>query len=95
MVPTPGLLPGKSHGQRSLVGCRPWGLEELDTTERLSSRRGLTAGGSSVNRVGTLSSWKRHQPGHRVGVQTSTHLRSQPERDKEQVLEVPGNSAER
>ena len=24
----------KSHGQRSLVGCSPWRLEELDTTER-------------------------------------------------------------
>ena len=33
--PTPVLLPGKSHGWRSLVGCSPWGLEELDTTERL------------------------------------------------------------
>ena len=33
--PTPVLLPGKSHGRRSLVGCSPWGLEELDTTERL------------------------------------------------------------
>ena len=33
--PTPVLLPGKSHGQRSLVGCRPWGLEESDTTEQL------------------------------------------------------------
>ena len=33
--PTPVLLPGKSHGQRSLVGCSPWGLEESDTTERL------------------------------------------------------------
>ena len=33
--PTPVLLPGKSHGQRSLVGCRPWGLKESDTTERL------------------------------------------------------------
>ena len=31
--PTPVLLPGKSHGQRSLVGYRPWGLKELDTTE--------------------------------------------------------------
>ena len=31
--PTPVLLPGKSHGQRSLVGCSPWGCEELDTTE--------------------------------------------------------------
>ena len=33
--PTPVLLPGKSHGRRSLVGCSPWGLEESDTTERL------------------------------------------------------------
>ena len=33
--PTPVLLPGKSHGRRSLVGCSPWGREELDTAERL------------------------------------------------------------
>ena len=33
--PTPILLPGKSHGQRSLVGCSPWGREESDTTEQL------------------------------------------------------------
>ena len=33
--PTPVLLPGKSHGRRSLVGCSPWGCEELDTTEQL------------------------------------------------------------
>ena len=33
--PTPVVLPGKSHGQRSLVGCRPWGREESDRTERL------------------------------------------------------------
>ena len=33
--PTPVLLPGKSHGWRSLVGCSPWGQEDLDTTERL------------------------------------------------------------
>ena len=25
MAPTPVLLPGKSHGRRSLVGCSPWG----------------------------------------------------------------------
>ena len=31
--PTPVLLPGKSHGRRSLVGCSPWGRKELDTTE--------------------------------------------------------------
>ena len=33
--PTPVLLPGKSHGWRSLVGCSPWGHEESDMTERL------------------------------------------------------------
>ena len=33
--PTPVLLPGKSHGWRSLVGCSPWGPEESDTTEQL------------------------------------------------------------
>ena len=31
--PTLVLLPGKSHGWRSLEGCSPWGLEESDTTE--------------------------------------------------------------
>ena len=33
--PTPVLLPGKSHGRRSPVGCSPWGRWESDTTERL------------------------------------------------------------
>ena len=33
--PTPVLLPGKSHGRRSLVGCSPWGREKSDTNEWL------------------------------------------------------------
>ena len=33
--PTPVLLPGKSLGLRSLVGCSPWGRYESDTTEHL------------------------------------------------------------
>ena len=32
---TPVLLPGKSHGQRSLLGYNPWGRKESDTTEQL------------------------------------------------------------
>ena len=32
--PTPVLLPGKSHGWRSLVGCSPWGREVSDMTEK-------------------------------------------------------------
>ena len=35
MAPTPGPLPGKSHGWRSLVGCSPWDCEKSDTTEWL------------------------------------------------------------
>ena len=33
--PTPVLLPGKSHGRRSLEGCSPWGCWGLDKTQRL------------------------------------------------------------
>ena len=34
--PTPVFLPGKSHGQKNLVGYSPWGNKELDMTERLN-----------------------------------------------------------
>ena len=36
-LPTPVFLPGESHGQRSLVGCSPWGHKESDMTERLNT----------------------------------------------------------
>ena len=38
--PTPGLLPGKSHGRRSLAGYSPLGHKESDTTEWLRSESG-------------------------------------------------------
>ena len=37
--PTPVLLPGESHGRRSLVACSLWGCTESDTTERLHFTR--------------------------------------------------------
>uniref|UniRef100_A0AC11CSC1 Protein phosphatase 4 regulatory subunit 4 n=1 Tax=Ovis aries TaxID=9940 RepID=A0AC11CSC1_SHEEP len=40
--PTPVLLPGKSHGRRSLVGCRG---EELDMAERLHFHFSLSCTG--------------------------------------------------
>ena len=43
--PTPVLLPGKSHGRRSLVGCSPWGREELDSTEGLHFHFSLSCTG--------------------------------------------------
>ena len=33
--PTPVLLPGNSHGRRSLVGCGPWGCYKSDAAEWL------------------------------------------------------------
>ena len=41
--PTPGFLPGKSYGQRSLVGYSPWGHKKLDTTEQLSTNTHMHA----------------------------------------------------
>ena len=47
---TPVLLPGKSHGRRSLVGCSPWGHEESNTTERLDFHFSLSCiGGGNGN----------------------------------------------
>ena len=37
--PTPALLPGESHGQRSLAGYSPQGHKESDTTEQLNTHR--------------------------------------------------------
>ena len=39
---TPVFLPGESYGQRSLVGCSPWGRRELDATKQ------ITAVGSAI-----------------------------------------------
>ena len=43
--PTPVLLPGKSHGWRSLVGCSPWGRQESDMTEQLHFHFSLSCTG--------------------------------------------------
>ena len=36
MKPSPIFLPGKSHGERSLVECSPGGCKESDMTEKLT-----------------------------------------------------------
>ena len=75
--PTPVLLPGKSHGQRSLVGCSPWGPKESDMTERLHCRFSLSCMGEGRGNPLQCSCWRipgTGQPGglpsmgsHRVG----------------------------
>ena len=50
--PTPVLLPGKSHGWRSLLGCSPWGRYESDTTEWLHFHFSLSCtGGENGNQL--------------------------------------------
>ena len=75
--PTPVLLPGKSHGQRSLVGCSPWGHEELDMIERLPFHFSLSCIGEGNGSPLPCSCWRipgTVEPGglpsvgsHRVG----------------------------
>ena len=75
--PTPVLLPGKSHGRRSLVGCSPWGCEESDTTERLLFHFSLSCigeGNGNPLQCSRLENPRDREPGglpylgsHRVG----------------------------
>ena len=50
--PTPVFLPGKSHGQRSLVGCHPWGHKESDMTEATQAQHSVPDPG-----LGVLQTW--------------------------------------
>ena len=61
--PTPVLLPGKSHGRRSLVGCRPWGRKELDTTERLHFHFSLSCIGEENGNPLQCSCLENHRDG--------------------------------
>jgi len=75
--PTPVLLPGKSHGRRSLVGCSPWGCEESDSTEQLHFHFSLFALEKEMATHSSVLAWRipgTGKPGglpsmgsHRVG----------------------------
>ena len=75
--PTPVLLPGKSHGWRSLIGCSPWGRKESDTTEQLpfhfslsciGERNGNPLQGSCLENPRDGGAWWAGSMGsHRVG----------------------------
>ena len=54
--PTPVLLPGKSHGQRSLAGYSPWGHKESDTTEGLTFSLPLNTKTTAENAAGLQDS---------------------------------------
>ena len=54
--PTPVLLPGKSHGWRSLVS--PWGRKELNTTERLHFHFSLSCIGEGNGTHSGILAWR-------------------------------------
>ena len=64
-IPTPVFLPGKSHGQRSLVGFSPWGHRvrpDLTTKQLQQTYRGKSEASSRKNRQGNCRK-RLHQPG--------------------------------
>ena len=74
---TPVLLPGESHGWKSLVGCSPWGRWESDMTERLHFHFSLSCigkGSGNPLQCSCLENPRDEEPGglpsmgsHRVG----------------------------
>ena len=78
--PTPVLLPGKSHGRRSLVGCSPWGCKESDTTERLRFHFSLSCvgeGNGNPLQCSCLENPREGEPGGlpSMGSQSRTRLK--------------------
>ena len=67
MAPHSVLSPGKSHGQRSLVGCSPWGLKESDTTERLHFHFSLSCTGEGNSNPLQCSCLENPRDGSLVG----------------------------
>ena len=75
--PTLVLLPGKSHGQRSLEGCSPWGRWGVDMTERLHFHFSLSRMVKEMATHSSVLAWRipgMGEPGglpsmgsHRVG----------------------------
>ena len=66
--PTPVLLPAKSHGRRSLVGCSPRGHWESDTTERLHFHFSLSALEKEMATRSIVLAWRIPGMGEHVGL---------------------------
>ena len=65
---TPALLPGKSLGQRSLVGYCPWGRKESDTTERLHFNFSLSCMEKEMATHSSVLAWRIPEMGETCGL---------------------------
>ena len=63
----PVLLPGKSHGRRSMVGYSPWGCEEWDMTRRLHFHFSLSCTGEGRGNPLQCSCLENPRDGSLVG----------------------------
>ena len=72
-APLPRLLPGKSHGWRSLVSCSPWGCEESDMTERLHFHFSLSCIGEGNGNPLQCSCLENPRDGSLVGCRLWGH----------------------
>ena len=72
--PTPVLLPGGSHRWRSLMGCSPWGREELDMTERLHFHFSFRALEKEIATHSSVLAWRNPGTGEPGGLpSTGSH----------------------
>ena len=67
-TPLQYTLPGKSNGWRSLVGCSPWGCEELDTTELLHFQFYFHALEKEMATYSSVLAWRVPGMGEPVGL---------------------------
>ena len=60
--PLPILLPGKSHGQRSLAGYSPWGHKKSDMTEQMAHKMVHLLQLMNLQRLMSLNGHHHHHP---------------------------------
>ena len=63
LEPTPGFLPGESHGQKSLACHSLWGCKELDMTEQLT-RHGISMTFLIIQNIRTSRTFLGYYPFH-------------------------------
>ena len=76
--PTPVLLPRKSHGWRSLIGCSPWGHWGSDTTERLPFHFSLSCigeGNGNPHQCSCLENPRDREPGGLLSMRSHSWTR--------------------
>ena len=72
--PTPVFCPGESHGQKSLVGYRPWGCRESDTIEGLTQRFSIELKGKASCLKGGSDLEKGPLPICRLNIALRCHI---------------------